>query len=122
MNRSDHLERTNLSTRAGSLAPRERLQARSLRERKLLRSADLIVGLGYDTIEVEYEAWIDDRPLLQIDIEPADVAPTVKLVHQVTGDLASSLARPADQVRAGRQPQKALGLTIPESFLLRADE
>src|SRR3954463_14898177 len=120
MNRSDHLERTNLSTRACSLAPRERLQARSLRERKLLRSADLIVGLGYDTIEVEYEAWIDDRPLLQIDIEPADVAPTVKLVHQVTGDLASSLARPADQVRAGRQPQKALGLTIPESFLLRA--
>src|SRR3954466_3645162 len=106
MNRSDHLERTNLSTRACSLAPRERLQARSLRERKLLRSADLIVGLGYDTIEVEYEAWIDDRPLLQIDIEPADVAPTVKLVHQVTGDLASSLARPADQVRAGRQPSK----------------
>jgi acetolactate synthase I/II/III large subunit len=62
-------------------------------QRKLLRSADLIVGLGYDTIEVEYEAWIDDRPLLQIDIEPVDVAPTVRLVHQVTGDLASSLTR-----------------------------
>ena len=62
-------------------------------QRKLLRSADLIVGLGYDTIEVEYEAWIDDRPLLQIDIEPVDVAPSVKLVHQVTGDLDSSLAR-----------------------------
>jgi acetolactate synthase-1/2/3 large subunit len=62
-------------------------------QRKLLRSADLIVGLGYDTIEVEYEAWIDDRPLLQIDIEPVDVAPSVKLVHQVTGDLGSSLAR-----------------------------
>jgi acetolactate synthase I/II/III large subunit len=62
-------------------------------QRKLLRSADLIVGLGYDTIEVEYEAWVDDRPLLQIDIEPVDVAPTVKLVHQVSGDLASSLAR-----------------------------
>ena len=25
-------------------------------QRKLLRSADLIVGLGYDTVEVEYEA------------------------------------------------------------------
>ena len=33
-------------------------------QRKLLRSADLIVGLGYDTIEVEYEAWIGDVPLL----------------------------------------------------------
>src|SRR5262245_25781190 len=62
-------------------------------QRKLLRSADLIIGLGYDTVEVEYEAWIGDRPLLQIDIEPADVAPSVKLVYQVTGDLDSSLAR-----------------------------
>src|SRR5580704_4317593 len=61
-------------------------------QRKLLRSADLIVGLGYDTIEVEFEAWIDDVPLLQIDIEPVDIAPSVKLVHQVTGDLETSLA------------------------------
>src|SRR6478609_791650 len=61
-------------------------------QRKFLRSGDLIIGLGYDTIEVEYEAWIDNRPLLQIDIEPVDVAPTVKLVHQVSGDLESSLA------------------------------
>lgn len=56
-------------------------------QRKMLRSADLIVGLGYDTVEVEYEAWIGEVPLLQIDIEPVDVAPSVKLAHQVTGDL-----------------------------------
>jgi acetolactate synthase I/II/III large subunit len=62
-------------------------------QRKLLRSADLIVGLGYDTIEVEYEAWIGDVPLVSIDIEPADVAPSVKLVHQACGDLDQSLAR-----------------------------
>ncbi len=62
-------------------------------QRKLLRSADLIVGLGYDTVEVEYEAWIGDVPLLQIDIEPVDIAPSVKLAHQVTGDLDASLER-----------------------------
>src|SRR5579864_4856046 len=56
-------------------------------QRRLLRSADLIVGIGYDTIEVEYEAWIDGVPLLHIDIEPADVAPSVKQVHHVIGDL-----------------------------------
>jgi acetolactate synthase-1/2/3 large subunit len=66
-------------------------------QRKLLRSADLIVGLGYDTIEVEFEAWIGDVPLLQIDIEPADIAPSVKLAHQVTGDLDSALTRLAQQ-------------------------
>jgi acetolactate synthase-1/2/3 large subunit len=62
-------------------------------QRRMLRSADLIVGLGYDTIEVEYEAWIDDVPLLQIDIEPVDIAPSVKLAHQATGELDSSLRR-----------------------------
>jgi acetolactate synthase-1/2/3 large subunit len=62
-------------------------------QRRVLRSADLIIGLGYDTIEVEYEAWIGGVPLVQIDIEPADVAPSVKLAHQVIGDMSSSLAR-----------------------------
>ena len=61
-------------------------------QRKFLRSADLIVGLGYDTVEVEYEAWIGDVPLLQVGIDKADVAPQVKLAHEVTGDLDASLA------------------------------
>jgi acetolactate synthase I/II/III large subunit len=61
-------------------------------QRKFLRSADLIVGLGYDTVEVEYEAWIGDLPLVHVDIEAADIAPSVKLVHQVVGDLSASLA------------------------------
>jgi acetolactate synthase-1/2/3 large subunit len=62
-------------------------------QRRFLHSADLIVGLGYDTVEVEYEAWIGDVPLLQVDIEPVDVAPSVKVSHQVTGDLAAALER-----------------------------
>src|SRR5579859_7683968 len=61
-------------------------------QRKILRSADLIVGLGYDTVEVEYEAWIGDVPLLHVDIEAADIAPSVELVHQVVGELSFSLA------------------------------
>ena len=68
-------------------------RARRQVQRKFLQSADLVVGLGYDTIEVEYEAWIGDAPLLQIDIEPVDIAPSVTLLHQVTGDIDSSLAR-----------------------------
>ncbi len=62
-------------------------------QRRFLAGADLIIGVGYDTIEVEYEAWISDRPLLQIDIEPADIAPSVRLAHEVTGDLDLSLSR-----------------------------
>jgi acetolactate synthase-1/2/3 large subunit len=61
-------------------------------QRRLLHRADLIVGVGYDTVEVEYEAWIGDRPLLQIDIEPVDIAADVRLLHEVTGDLDLALS------------------------------
>ncbi|MBS40966.1 MAG: acetolactate synthase [Rhodospirillales bacterium] len=60
-------------------------------QRKLLNSSDLIIGIGYDTIEVEYEAWIGDTPLLQIDIENVDVIEGVHLAHEVIGDLVTSV-------------------------------
>jgi acetolactate synthase I/II/III large subunit len=68
-------------------------RARRQVQRELLRSADLVVGLGYDVVEVEYEAWIGDVPLLAIDVEPVDAAPTVRIAHEVIGDLGASLER-----------------------------
>lgn len=60
-------------------------------QREFLRGADLIVGLGYDVVEVEYEAWIGDVPLLAFDVERVDADPTVRIAHQVVGDLDSAL-------------------------------
>ena len=68
-------------------------RARRQVQRAFLRGADLIVGLGYDTIEVEYEAWTGDVPVLHVDIERADIDATVNIVHEVVGDLDVSLAR-----------------------------
>ena len=62
-------------------------RARRQVQRGFLRRADLIVGLGYDTIEVEYEAWIGDTPLLQVDIEAVDIDPSVNLIGQIVGNL-----------------------------------
>ncbi len=67
-------------------------RARRQVQREFLRGADLIVGLGYDTIEVEYEAWIKDVNLLHVDIARADVDPSVRIAHQVVGDLDAALA------------------------------
>ena len=63
------------------------------RQRALIHSADLVVGLGYDTVEVEYEAWTGKVPLLHVGIERADVAASVQVAHEVVGDLDTSLAR-----------------------------
>ncbi|HTY65884.1 MAG TPA: thiamine pyrophosphate-binding protein [Alphaproteobacteria bacterium] len=66
-------------------------RARRQVQREMLRSADLIIGLGYDTIEVEYEAWIKAVPLLHIDIARADVDASVRVAHEVVGDLDAAL-------------------------------
>ncbi|MBO38268.1 MAG: acetolactate synthase [Rhodospirillaceae bacterium] len=61
-------------------------------QRKFLQTADLIIGLGYDTIEVEFEAWIGSTPLLQIDIEEPDLGEGVVCKEKVIGNLSKSLA------------------------------
>lgn len=67
-------------------------RARRQVQRDLLRSADLVVGLGYDVVEVEYEAWIGKVPLLAIDVDAVDADPSVTIAHEVVGDLDASLA------------------------------
>jgi acetolactate synthase-1/2/3 large subunit len=62
-------------------------------QREFLRRADLIVALGYDVVEVEYEAWIGDVPLLSVDIERVDADATVTIAHEVVGDLDDAFDR-----------------------------
>jgi acetolactate synthase-1/2/3 large subunit len=68
-------------------------RARRQVQRDFVRGADLVVGLGYDVIEVEYEAWIGDVPLLSVDVDPVDADPRVTIAHEVAGDLDASLER-----------------------------
>ena len=60
-------------------------------QRKILRTSDLIIGLGYDTAEVEYEAWIGDVPLLHVGLDAADTNGKVAIAHQITGDLDAAI-------------------------------
>ena len=69
-------------------------------QRKFIQSADLIIGLGFDTIEVEYEAWIGNTPLLSIDIEDPDIADSVNLVGTMTGNITTSLEYLLQQKKA----------------------
>jgi acetolactate synthase I/II/III large subunit len=83
-------------------------RARRQVQREFLRGADLIVGLGYDTVEVEYEAWIKSVPLLHIDIARADVDASVRVAHEVVGDLDAALQDLATGRSAGDWTQAAI--------------
>lgn len=56
------------------------------------RKADLVIGIGYDSIEFNYESWMPSVPLVHIDTEPVDITAEYKVACSVTGDLAASLA------------------------------
>lgn len=56
------------------------------------QQADLVVGIGYDPVEINYEDWMPPAPLIHIDTIPADVD-VKKILHvcNVTGDLEYAL-------------------------------
>ena len=56
------------------------------------RQADLVIGVGYDSIEFNYEAWMPCVPLIHIDSSPVDIPAEYDVACEVTGDLAQSVA------------------------------
>jgi acetolactate synthase-1/2/3 large subunit len=57
-----------------------------------LADADLILGLGYDPVEIGYEEWMPPVPLVHVDREPVDADRRVLVAAEVRGDLGTALA------------------------------
>jgi acetolactate synthase-1/2/3 large subunit len=68
-------------------------RARRQHQRRFIASCDLVVGLGYDTIEVEYESWVGDVPVLAVDIEAPDTDASVTIAATLIGELGDSIER-----------------------------
>jgi acetolactate synthase-1/2/3 large subunit len=66
------------------------------------RQADLVLGVGYDPVEFNYEDWIPDARLVHIDTKPADLD---KSCHRLECDVVGSL-RPALERLADLPPQE----------------
>ncbi|QKS01391.1 thiamine pyrophosphate-binding protein [Sphingomonas sp. CL5.1] len=56
--------------------------------------ADLVVAIGYDPVEFNYESWMrDGLPLASVDVAPVDVdRARHPVVAEVVGDIAAGLA------------------------------
>jgi len=91
-------------------------RARRQVQRELLRSADLVMGLGYDVVEVEYEAWLGKVPLLSLDVEAVDADASVTIAHEAIGDLDASLEWLARQPAARPEWPADLPAHHRESF------
>jgi acetolactate synthase-1/2/3 large subunit len=58
-----------------------------------IRTADLIVAVGFDPIEINYEEFVGSTPVAHVDWDPADVDSTVQMVLNAGGDLDNALLR-----------------------------
>ncbi len=58
------------------------------------QEADLVVGIGYDPVEINYEDWMPPVPLIHVDTVPADIdRAALPVVCDAVGDLVVSLNR-----------------------------
>src|SRR5207244_704478 len=96
-----------------------------------LAQADLVVGIGYDPVEICYEEWMPPVPLVHVDEEPADVDGSVRLEHQAIGDLSDAIRRRAAMPAAanawgagelGRPNQTVAAVMGDGCFLMMAGE
>lgn len=56
------------------------------------KEADLLVAVGYDPIEFNYESWIPNAPLISLDIEPTDIdEDAYELACDAVGNIGASL-------------------------------
>lgn len=57
----------------------------------IFRKADLVIGLGYDSIEFNYESWMPNVPLVHFDTENLDITKEYKETYEVIGNLGESV-------------------------------
>jgi acetolactate synthase-1/2/3 large subunit len=56
--------------------------------------ADLVIAIGYDPVEFNYEEWLRKSvPLISIDTVPPDIAPDYLVPGRITGDIRAVLNR-----------------------------
>ena len=74
-------------------------RARRTNVQRVLDQADLIVAVGYDPIEINYEEWVGETPVFHLSTTPAEPDPRVRFAFNRGGDLDQALRRWEDLPR-----------------------
>src|SRR4051812_48668453 len=58
----------------------------------LVRRADLVVAVGFDPIEINYEEWAGKIPIAHLSTEAAETSPALDFALNAAGDLDATIA------------------------------
>jgi acetolactate synthase-1/2/3 large subunit len=82
--------------------------------------ADLIIAVGYDPVEINYEEWVGETPVVHISTEAAEVGPEVKMLFNKAGDLdraIEGMAEISPLPNGWSEPERAAHRRMLEKFL-----
>ncbi len=66
-------------------------RARRTDVQRMIDQADLIVAVGFDPIEIDYEDWIGDTRLVHLSSEPVQPGTRANVAYQAAGDIDTIL-------------------------------
>ena len=67
-------------------------RARRSDVQRFVDRADLIVAVGYDPVEINYEEWVGDKPIVHIGYERAENGEGLRFALNAGGDLDDAIA------------------------------
>jgi len=68
-------------------------RARRTDVQAFIAKADLIVAIGYDPVEINYEEWVGEAPVIHVSTDAADVSAEVRMLFNKAGDLDRAIER-----------------------------
>jgi acetolactate synthase-1/2/3 large subunit len=66
-------------------------RARRSDVQRIVDRSDLVIAVGYDPVEINYEEWVGDRPIVHIGAEVTELSRDLLLPINVGGDLGRAL-------------------------------
>ena len=66
-------------------------RARRTDVQRMIEQADLIVAVGFDPVETDYEEWIGDTRLVHLSTEPVQPGTHANVAYQAAGDMDTIL-------------------------------
>ena len=67
-------------------------RARRTDVKEISQSSDLIIAIGYDPVEINYEEWLEGIPVAHLSWSAADSQSEVEFVLDTFGDLDSLIS------------------------------
>ncbi len=67
-------------------------RARRTDVQRMIDQADLIVAVGFDPIEIDYEDWAGRTPVVHLSTEPVQPGTNIEIAYEASGDLDAMLA------------------------------